>query len=89
MTPHTVATAPLDDRIVDTGSLFHSYSCSKLSFLIKLAFLQSIKDLGYSLPREDLKREEESMEAARIQALETWSRSTTRGSLMISMAQRT
>lgn len=37
-----------------------------------MAFLQNIKALGYDLSEEDVKREEESMEVARTQALEAW-----------------
>ena len=69
---HTTEATPSEDQNPETESLFHSYSCFKLSFLTKMAFLQNIKALGYDLSEEDVKREKESMEEARVQALKTW-----------------
>lgn len=43
-----------------------------------MALLQNVKALGYALS-EDLKREEESVEAARVKALEAWEQIRDRG----------
>lgn len=69
---------PLQDQTADIEPLVHFYSCCKLSFLIKMALLQNVKALGYALS-EDVKREEESVEAARVKALEAWEQIRDRG----------
>lgn len=78
-TSPTIESTPLLDQASETKSLIHSYSCCKLSFIIKMASLQSVKTLGYALPQEDVKREEDSMEAARTKALEAWQKIRDRG----------
>lgn len=78
-TSPTIESIPLEDQNADIEPLFHFYSCCKLSFLIKMALLQNVKALGYALSEEDLKREEESVEAARAKALEAWEKIRDRG----------
>lgn len=70
---------PLQNQDSDTESLIHFYSCCKLSFMIKMASLQSVKTLGYALSEEDIKKEEETMEEARTKALEAWQKIRDRG----------
>lgn len=61
-----------DDQSADTESLIHSYSCFKLSFIVKMACLQNIKAIRPGSCEEDVKREEQSMEEARVQAIKAW-----------------
>lgn len=74
-----VESIPPQDQDSETESFIHFYSCCKLSFMIKMASLQSVKILGYALSEEDVKKEEESMEEARTKALETWQKIRERG----------
>lgn len=74
-----VESIPLQDQDSDTESLVHFYSCCKLSFMIKMASLQSVKTLGYALSDEDIKKEEGSMEEVRTKALEAWQKIRDRG----------
>ncbi|KAG8166390.1 hypothetical protein KVR01_002079 [Diaporthe batatas] len=62
----------IDDRGTDIDSLIHSYSCFKLSFIVKMAYLQNIKALRPDLSAEDTKQEEQSLEETRAQAIEAW-----------------
>lgn len=78
-TSPTTESIPLEDQNADTEPLFHFYSSCKLSFLIKMALLQNVKALGCAMSEEDVKREEESMEAARAKALEAWEEIRDRG----------
>lgn len=78
-TSPTTKSIPLQDQASDTEALIHSYSCCKLSFIIKMASLQSVKTLGYALSQEDVKREEDSMEEARTKALKAWQKIHDRG----------
>lgn len=71
-TSPTIEDIPLGDQDAEIEPLIQIYSCCKLSFLIKMASLQNIKNLGYALSEENLKQEEEAMEAARAKALEAW-----------------
>lgn len=74
-----IESIPLQNQDSDTESLIHFYSCCKLSFMIKMASLQSVKTLGYALSEEDIKKEEETMEEARTKALEAWQKIRDRG----------
>lgn len=78
-TSTTIEPIPMEDQDSETESLIHFYSCCKLSFIVKMASLQSVKALGFALSEEDVKREEESMEDARAKALEAWQKICDRG----------
>lgn len=73
-TSPAIEISPLDDQNSKIEPLIHFYSCCKLSFLIKMASLQNIKNLGLTLSEEDVNQEDEAMEAARAKALEAWER---------------
>ena len=75
----TTQTFQLEVQSADLNSLIDSYSYRKLAFLIKMAFLQNIKALGYAPSEEDVKREEASMEEARAHALDAWENIRERG----------
>lgn len=75
----TIESIPSQNHDSETESLIHFYSCCKLSFMIKMASLQSVKTLGYALSEENVKKEEESMEEARTKALEAWQKIRDRG----------
>lgn len=75
----TMEADPSKDRDAEAESLLHRYSCFKLSFLIKMAFVQNMKALGYNLSEQQVMREYELMEEARAQAIEAWEQIRDRG----------
>lgn len=75
----TAENIPSQNQDPNTAPLFHFYTCCKLSFLIKMASLQHVKALGYALSDEGLNWEEQSMEDARIRALDAWEQIHARG----------
>lgn len=78
-TSPTIEPIPLEDQNSEIESLIHFYNCCKLSFIVKVASLQSVKALGYALSEEDVMREQEFMEEARAKALEVWLKICDRG----------
>lgn len=56
----TMEAGPLEDLKAKAESHLYRYSCFKLSFLIKMTFVQNMKAFGYNLPEQQVCRKRSS-----------------------------